>query len=90
MVLILVKGIQRGLEGKLRIRDRILIVLAKKHCLSLEELEKYTGVKRDILKVYLSLMARQGIITRGWGSFGGRKYRKYCLKTSIKEELGVE
>jgi len=77
-------------EGKLRIRDRILIVLAKKHCLSLEELEKYTGVRRDILKVYLSLMARQGIITRSWGSFAGKKYRKYCLRSSIKEELGIE
>lgn len=62
------------MEGKLRVRDRILIVLARKHCLSLEELEKYTGVKRDILKVYLSLMARQGLITRLWGSFGGKKY----------------
>ena len=74
----------------LRIRDKILIVLARKHCLSLEELEKHTGVKRDILKVYLSQLARQGIITRSWGSFGGKKYRKYCLKSSIKESLGVE
>jgi DNA-binding IscR family transcriptional regulator len=74
----------------LRIRDRILIVLARRHCLSLEELEKYTGVKRDILKVYLSVLARQGIVTRTWGSFAGKKYRKYCLKTSIKEELGVD
>jgi hypothetical protein len=78
------------MEGKLRVRDRILIVLARKHCLSLEELEKYTRVGRGVLKVYLSIMARQGIITRSWGSFGGRKYRKYCLKSSIKEELGIE
>jgi DNA-binding IscR family transcriptional regulator len=78
------------MTGNLRIRDRILIVLARKHCLSLEELEKHTGVKRNILKVYLSVLARQGIITRTWGSFGGKKYRKYCLKGSIKEELGVE
>jgi len=49
-------------------------VLARKHCLSFEELEKYKGVKRDILKVYLSLMARQGLITRLWGSSGGKKY----------------
>jgi DNA-binding IscR family transcriptional regulator len=78
------------MTGNLRIRDKILIVLARKHCLSLEELEKHTGVKRDILKVYLSQLARQGIITRSWGSFGGKRYRKYCLRTSIKEELGVE
>jgi DNA-binding IscR family transcriptional regulator len=77
-------------EGKLRIRDRILIVLSRKHCLSLEKLEKYTKVKRDILKVYLSILARQGLITRTWGSFGGKKYRKYCLKSSIKESLGLD
>jgi DNA-binding IscR family transcriptional regulator len=74
----------------LRVRDRILIVLARKHCLSLEELEKYTKVRRDVLKVYLSMLAREGLVTRTWGSFGGRKYRKYCLKSSIKEELGIE
>ena len=78
------------MTGNLRIRDKILIVLARKHCLSLEELEKHTRVKRDILKVYLSQLARQGIISRTWGSFGGKRYRKYCLKASIKESLGVE
>jgi DNA-binding IscR family transcriptional regulator len=77
-------------EDNLRTRDKILIVLSRKHCLSLEELENYTGVKRNVLKVYLSLMARQGIITRTWGSFGGKKYRKYCLKTAIKEALGLD
>ena len=74
----------------LRIRDRILIVLARKYCLSLEELEEHTGVRREVLKVYLSRLTHQGIITRTWGSFGGKKYRKYCLKSAIKEELGVE
>jgi len=74
----------------LRIRDKILIVLARKYCLSLEELERYTGVKRNVLKVYLSILARQGIITRTWGAFAGRKYRKYCLKSAIKEALGLE
>jgi len=78
------------MTGNLRIRDKVLIVLARKHCLSLEELEKYTGVRREVLKVYLSRLTHQGIITRTWGSFGGKKYRKYCLKSSIKEELGVE
>lgn len=77
-------------RDNLRIRDQILIVLARKHCLSLEELERYTGVKRNVLKVYLSILARQGIITRTWGAFAGRKYRKYCLKSAIKEALGLE
>jgi len=77
-------------KPKLRVRDRILIVLSKKHCLSLEELEKYTGVGRRALLVNLSRLVKAGLVTRTWGSFGGKKYRKYCLKTAIKEELGVE
>ena len=77
-------------KPKLRVRDRILIVLSKKHCLSLEELEKYTGVGRRALLVSLSRLVKAGFVTRTWGSFGGKKYRKYCLKTAIKEELGVE
>jgi Sulfolobus plasmid regulatory protein. len=77
-------------RDNLRTRDKILIVLSRKHCLSLEELEQNTGVKRNVLKVYLSILARQGIITRTWGTFAGRKYRKYCLKSAIKEALGLE
>jgi len=77
-------------KPKLRVRDRILIVLSKKHCLSLEELEKYTGVGRRALLVNLSRLVKAGLVSRTWGSFGGKKYRKYCLKTAIKEELGVE
>jgi DNA-binding IclR family transcriptional regulator len=77
-------------QENLRNRERILIVLAKRHCLSLEELEQYTGIKRSELKVYLSWLAREGIITRTWGRYAGKKYRKYCLKSAIKEELGVE
>ena len=77
-------------KPKLKVRDRILIVLAKKHCLSLEELEKYTGINRKTLLVYLSRLVKAGIVSRIWGSFGGKKYRKYCLKTVVKEELGIE
>ena len=79
-----------SLRGNLRVRDKVLIVLARKHCLSLEELERYTGVRRDVLKVYLSRLTHEGLVTRTWGSFGGKRYRKYCLKSSIKEALGVE
>jgi len=79
-----------SLRGNLRVRDRILIVLARRHCVSLEELEKHTKVRREVLKVYLSLLAREGVITRTWGSFAGKKYRKYCLRTAIKEVLGID
>jgi DNA-binding IclR family transcriptional regulator len=78
------------MTGKLRNREKILVVLAKTHCLSLEELEERTGIKRSELKVYLSWLAREGIITRTWGKYAGKRYRKYCFKTSIKEELGIE
>ena len=76
-------------QENLRNRERILIVLAKHHCLSLEELEEKTGIPRNELKVYLSWLAREGIIVRTWGKFTGKRYRKYCLKSSIKEELGI-
>jgi len=65
------------------------MVLSNKYCLSLEELEKLTGVKRNVLLVVLSRLAKKGVITRTWGSFAGKRYRKYCLKTAIKEALGV-
>jgi len=74
----------------LRNREKILMVLTKHHCLSLEELEEKTGIKRSELKVYLSWLAREGIITRTWGKYAGKRYRKYCLKSSIKEDLGVD
>jgi DNA-binding IscR family transcriptional regulator len=77
-------------KPKLRVRDKILIVLAKKHCLSLEELEKHTKVNRKVLLVNLSRLVKAGLVTRTWGYFNGKKYRKYCLKTVIKEELGIE
>ena len=77
-------------RNKLRNREKILLVLAKHHCLSLEELEEKTGIPRNELKVYLSWLTRDGIVTRTWGKYAGKRYRKYCLKSAIKEDLGVE
>ena len=78
-------------KDKLTATQRILIVLAEKYCLDLDELERYTGVKKKSLKVYLSRLARKGVITRKWRHHrDGGKHREYCLKTTIKEELGVE
>ncbi|MCI4408460.1 MAG: hypothetical protein JHC26_05165, partial [Thermofilum sp.] len=57
-----------GWKEKLRARDRVLIVLSKKHCLSLEELEELTGLPRKRLLVTLSRLTKAGIITRTWGS----------------------
>ena len=77
-------------RDKLRNREKILLVLAKHHCLSLEELEEKTGIPRNELKVYLSWLAREGIIVRTWGKYAGKRYRKYCLRTAIKEELKID
>lgn len=77
-------------RGKLRARERILIVLAEKYCMSLEELEKYTKIRKNVLKVYLSRLAKEGLITRKWRHLKNEKHREYCLKTTIKEELGIE
>ena len=76
--------------NKLTITEKILLLLQDKHCLSLEELERYTGVKKETLLVYLTRLADRDIISRTWGSFGGKKYRKYCLKTKVREDLGLD
>ncbi|WP_062088641.1 DNA-binding protein [Sulfolobus acidocaldarius] len=76
-------------NGSLTISEKILLVLQEKGCCSLEELERYTKVRRNELLVYLTKMTRQGIVTRSWGHFAGKKYRKYCLKTTLKKELNL-
>ncbi len=58
--------------------------------MSLEELEKYTKIRKNVLKVYLSRLAKEGLITRKWRHLKNEKHREYCLKTTIKEELGIE
>ena len=78
-----------GYGGKITNETKILLILAQKHCCSIEELEKYTKIPKEELKVYLSKLAKEGKISRSWGHFGGKKYRKYCIKTAILEELGL-
>ena len=67
-------------KGKLSITQLILIHLTNRGCLTLEELEKYTGARRGVLLVTLTRLHQRGIIYRKWRHFGGRKYREYCLK----------
>ena len=52
--------------NKLTISEKILLVLQAKHCLSLEELERYTGEKKEVLLVYLTRLAKKDIISRNW------------------------
>jgi len=67
-------------KGKLSLVQLILIYLSNKGCLTLEELERYTGAKRNVILVTLTRLNKKGIIYRKWRRFGGRKYREYCLK----------
>jgi predicted transcriptional regulator len=69
------------MKAKLSIVQLILIHLANKGCLTLEELEKYTGAKRSVLLVTLTRLHARGVIYRKWRHFSGRKYREYCLKS---------
>ena len=65
---------------KLSIVQLILINLANRGCLTLEELERYTNSKRNVLLVTLTRLNKKGLIYRKWRKFAGRKYREYCLK----------
>jgi DNA-binding MarR family transcriptional regulator len=67
-------------KGKLSLVQLVLIYLANKGCLTLEELERYTNAKRNVLLVTLTRLHARGLIYRKWRRFSGRKYREYCLK----------
>ncbi|ACR41368.1 DNA-binding protein [Saccharolobus islandicus] len=68
-----------SLKRKLTLTQLILIKLSQ-GCKTLEELEEFTGAKRDVLLVTLTRLHKRGLIYRKWRKFGGRKYREYCLK----------
>jgi len=68
------------MKGKLSLTQLILIRLAGRGCQTLEELERYTGSKRNVLLVTLSRLHKRGLIYRKWRHFSGRTYREYCLK----------
>ncbi|XAF01980.1 ArsR family transcriptional regulator (plasmid) [Sulfolobus tengchongensis] len=57
-------------KRNLTAKEKILLVLAEKGSCSLEELERYTGIKRNVLLVHLTQLAKEGIVYRGWGHFG--------------------
>jgi predicted transcriptional regulator of viral defense system len=69
-----------SVKEKMTLTQLILIYLAQRGCLTLEELEKYTNAKRNVLLVTLTRLHKKGLLYRKWRRFGGRKYREYCLK----------
>jgi DNA-binding MarR family transcriptional regulator len=78
-------------KRKMSLSQLILIYLSNRGCLTLEELQKYTNGKRNVLLVTLTRLNKKGLIYRKWRKFAGRKYREYCLKYRediIRGELG--
>ncbi len=73
------------MKEKLTLVQLVLIYLSQRGCLTLEELEEFTGGKREVLLVTLTRLYKRGLIYRKWRRFGGSKFREYCLKG--REEL---
>ena len=68
------------MKAKLSIVQLVLIHLANRGCLTLEELERFTRAKRGVLLVTLTRLYKRGLIYRKWRHIAGHKYREYCLK----------
>ena len=69
-----------SVKDKLSISQLILIYLSNRGCLTLEELQKYTGANRNVLLVTLTRLHQHGVIYRKWRHIAGKKFREYCLK----------
>ena len=69
------------MRGKLSLVQLVLIHLANRGCLTLEELQKYTEAKPGVLLVTLTRLHKKGMIYRKWRHFSGHKIREYCLKS---------
>ncbi|MFP3203559.1 MAG: DNA-binding protein [Sulfolobus sp.] len=68
------------MKMKLSLVQLVLIYLSNRGCLTLEELERLTNAKRNVLLVELSRLYKKGIIYRKWRHIAGKKVREYCLK----------
>jgi len=76
---------KRRQKGKMTVREAIIAILAAKGSATLDYLVERTGYNKNLVLVTLSHMAKEGIITRGWMKYAGRKFRIYRLKG--REEL---
>ena len=75
--------------GKLTVKEKIIAYLSVERCASLDELSGALKIKKNELKVYLSMLAKEDIISRSWGIANGRKFMKYCLKEKVREAIGI-
>ncbi|QXJ36581.1 plasmid regulator [Saccharolobus shibatae] len=76
---------KRREKGKLTVREAIVAILAAKGSATLDYLIEKTGYDRNLILVTISNMVKEGIITRGWMKYAGKKFRIYRLKG--REEL---
>jgi predicted ArsR family transcriptional regulator len=72
-------------KGKMTVREAIIAILAAKGSATLDYLVERTGYNKNLVLVTLSNMAKEGIISRGWMKYAGKKFRIYRLKG--REEL---
>nr|WP_011229450.1 hypothetical protein [Sulfolobus sp. NOB8H2]CAA09138.1 hypothetical protein [Sulfolobus sp. NOB8H2] len=76
---------KRRERGKLTVREAIIAILAAKGSATLDYLVEKTRYSKNLVLVTLSNMAKEGIISRGWMKYAGKKFRIYRLKG--REEL---
>jgi predicted ArsR family transcriptional regulator len=76
---------KRREKGKLTVREAIIAILAAKGSATLDYLVERTGYNKNLVLVTLSNMAKEGIISRGWMKYAGKKFRIYRLRG--REEL---
>jgi len=76
---------KRREKGKMTVREAIIAILAAKGSATLDYLVERTGYNKNLVLVTLSNMAKEGIISRGWMKYAGKKFRIYRLKG--REEL---
>ena len=72
-------------KGKMTVREAIIAILAAKGSATLDYLVERTGYNKNLILVTLSNMAKEGIISRGWMKYAGKKFRIYRLRG--REEL---
>jgi len=72
-------------KGKLTMREAIIAILVAKGSATLDYLVERTGYNKNLVLVMLSNMEKEGIISRGWIQYAGKKFRIYRLKG--REEL---
>lgn len=73
------------MKGKLTVRESVIAILATKGSATLDYLVEKTGYNEGLILVTLSNMAKEGIVTRSWMKYAGKKFRIYRLKG--REEL---